>query len=185
MLLFCSAHHHHIVIYPHEGRDRGIFSTFFLTFLSSICSTFSNIIFIFVYHCLPFFNLLQTLSNIFPIFSTNDSHFHLFYLVFSVWNWENARDNICYLVVMDQNLIDDDFSESGVNVDVPFRNTNLEGVKSNKCNQCNFVSFWAGNLRTHLKTHSGEKPNKCNQCDCFFWCRRFEETFENTQWRKV
>ena len=23
----------------------------------------------------------------------------------------------------------------------------------------------AGNLRTHLKTHSGEKSNKCNQCD--------------------
>ena len=22
-----------------------------------------------------------------------------------------------------------------------------------------------GNLRTHLKTHSGEKSNKCNQCD--------------------
>ena len=39
------------------------------------------------------------------------------------------------------------------------------GEKSNKCNQCNYASFHAGDLRTHLKTHSGEKPNKCNQCD--------------------
>ena len=66
---------------------------------------------------------------------------------------------------MDQDLIDDNFSKNGVNVDVPFQNTNNEGVKLNKCNQCNLVSFWAGNLRTHLKTHSGEKSNKCNQCD--------------------
>ena len=28
--------------------------------------------------------------------------------------------------------------------------------KSNKCNQCDFASTRAGNLRTHLKTHSGE-----------------------------
>ena len=39
------------------------------------------------------------------------------------------------------------------------------GKKSNKCNQCDFVSFYEGALRTHLKTHSGEKWNKCNQCE--------------------
>ena len=38
-------------------------------------------------------------------------------------------------------------------------------IKSNKCNQCDYASSHAGNLRTHLKTHSGEKANKCNQCD--------------------
>ena len=38
-------------------------------------------------------------------------------------------------------------------------------IKSNKCNQCDYASSHAGNLRTHLKTHSGEKSNKCNQCD--------------------
>ena len=37
--------------------------------------------------------------------------------------------------------------------------------KSNKCNQCNFASSKAGNLRRHLKIHSGEKSNKCNQYD--------------------
>ena len=31
--------------------------------------------------------------------------------------------------------------------------------------QCDFASFRAGNLGTHLKIHSGEKSNKCNQCN--------------------
>ena len=39
------------------------------------------------------------------------------------------------------------------------------GEKSNICNQCDYSSSYAHHLRTHLKTHSGEKPNKCNQCD--------------------
>ena len=74
------------------------------------------------------------------------------------------------------------------------------GEKSNKCDQCDFASSQAGNLRRHLKTHSGEKSNQCNQCDfapsyasalrTHFkthsgGCRRFEEAFENTLWRKV
>ena len=39
------------------------------------------------------------------------------------------------------------------------------GEKPNKCNQCDFASIQACDLRRHLKTHSGEKSNKCNQCD--------------------
>ena len=66
---------------------------------------------------------------------------------------------------MDPDLINDDLSESGVNVDVPLRNTSNEREKSNKCNQCDYASSSPGNLRRHLKTHSGEKSNKCNQCD--------------------
>ena len=80
-------------------------------------------------------------------------------------NWQYTRDHNSWLLVMDQNLTDDYFSESGVNVGVSLRNTNNEQGKSNKCNQCNYASFLAGNLKTHLETHSGEKSNKCNQCD--------------------
>ena len=32
-------------------------------------------------------------------------------------------------------------------------------TKSNKCNQCDFASSQAGDLRRHLKTHGGEKSN--------------------------
>ena len=39
------------------------------------------------------------------------------------------------------------------------------GEKSNKCNQCNFASSYASVLKEHLKKHNGEKANKCNQCD--------------------
>jgi len=60
------------------------------------------------------------------------------------------------------------------------------GEKSNRCNQCDFASSYARSLKTHLKIHSGEKLNKCDQCDyASSWVRQFEETFENTQWRKV
>ena len=39
------------------------------------------------------------------------------------------------------------------------------GEKENKCNQCDYAFYDAGNLWNHLKTHTGEKSNKCNQCD--------------------
>ena len=47
---------------------------------------------------------------------------------------------------------------------------NAQWGKSNKCNQCDYASSEQGDLRRHLKTHSGEKSNKCNQCDyCSYW----------------
>ena len=39
------------------------------------------------------------------------------------------------------------------------------GEKSNKCNQYEFASSRADNLRTHSKTHTEEKSNKCSQYD--------------------
>ena len=87
------------------------------------------------------------------------------------------------------------------------------GEKLNKCNQCDYASYQAVDLRTHLKRHSGEKSNKCNQCDYassdastlrrhlkrhsgentkqmpvwlyIIWCKRFEDTFENTPWSQI
>ena len=37
--------------------------------------------------------------------------------------------------------------------------------KTNKCNQCDFTTVQAGNLRRHLKAHSGEKLKKETQYD--------------------
>ena len=34
------------------------------------------------------------------------------------------------------------------------------GEKSNKCNQCDYGSYLASDLRKHLKMHSGEKLKK-------------------------
>ena len=45
------------------------------------------------------------------------------------------------------------------------RVVNVHREKSHKCNQCDYASIQAGNLKRHLKMHSGEKSNKCNQCD--------------------
>ena len=63
---------------------------------------------------------------------------------------------------MEQNLENDDFGLKNANVKIK---TTGNDIKSNKCNQCDYASSHSSNLRTHLKTHSGEKPNKCNQCD--------------------
>ena len=61
------------------------------------------------------------------------------------------------LLMMDQNLVGDGLRENAaVNIMPPVKKTN-NGEKPNKCNQCEFASSYAGNLRTHFKIHSGEK----------------------------
>ena len=65
---------------------------------------------------------------------------------------------------MELNLENRDFGLKDANVKILKKNTE-NVIKSHRCNQCGYASSHAGNLRTHLKTHSGEKSNKCNQCD--------------------
>ena len=117
----------------------------------------------------------------------------------------------CFFVVMDSNLEDHDAEDSNDTIKAvtkrgqgkmsktcnqcKYRSSHAgtlsrhlkthTGEKTHKCKLCDYASSQASNLRIHLKTHSGEKPNKCNQCDYASSGRRFEETFENTQWRKV
>ena len=38
-------------------------------------------------------------------------------------------------------------------------------LKANKCDQCDYVSVKACNLKRHLKIHSGAKIHKCQECD--------------------
>ena len=75
-----------------------------------------------------------------------------------------AKNNQGYVVVIDQILAIDDLIENDTNMEVPMRKTK-NGMKLNKCSQCDYVSSNASALKTHLKMHIGEKSNKCNQCD--------------------
>ena len=53
---------------------------------------------------------------------------------------------------MDQNCEQGNFGET-TGIQVPMKET----CGREKCNQCDNA--------THLKIHCGEKPNKCNECD--------------------
>ena len=48
-----------------------------------------------------------------------------------------------------------DFVLKGANVKIPKKTTD-NIIKSNKCNQCGYASSRAGDLRQHLKIHSGD-----------------------------
>ena len=63
--------------------------------------------------------------------------------------------------------------------------TKHSGEKYKKCNQCNYVSCYANDLRRHLQRHSGEKSNKCIQCGFASSYSNFKDTVENAQWGKV
>ena len=67
-------------------------------------------------------------------------------------------------VAMEEQMDNYDFGLNDANVKILKKIINND-TKSNKCNQCDFPSSQAGDLRKHLKTHSGETPNKCNHCD--------------------
>ena len=67
-------------------------------------------------------------------------------------------------VSMEQTLKNYEFGLKDANGKILQKKTD-NVIKSHKCNQCEYASTHAGNLRQHLKTHSGEKLNKCNQCD--------------------
>ena len=65
---------------------------------------------------------------------------------------------------MELNLEKYDFGLKDVNVTI-LKKTTGNVIKSNKCNQCDYASSQAGDLRRHMETHSQEKSNKCNQCN--------------------
>ena len=113
--------------------------------------------------------------------------FFLLISMFSVWNWQNARDNICYILKSKSwkwgqwrcflQKINNEGEKSYTcnkyilcekqldNFSMRSHLKMHDGEKSYKCNQCDYASSQTGNLRRHLKAHSGEKPNKCKQCD--------------------
>ena len=88
--------------------------------------------------------------------------------------WSNHLGKAQHTLGMEQTLENYDFGFvlaytgytglKDANVKILRKNTD-NVIKSNKCNQCDYASSQAGDLRTHLKTHSGEKSNKFNQCN--------------------
>ena len=60
-----------------------------------------------------------------------------------------------------------------------------EGGKSNKCNQCGFAPSHVNNLKINVKTHSGKIKYLQPMWLFILTCRRFKETFDNAQWRKI
>ena len=72
----------------------------------------------------------------------------------TIWTKHNTQPNTAIEQMENYDLV-----LKGANVKILKKKTD-NVIKSNKCNQCNYASFRAGDLRQHLKTHSGEKSNK-------------------------
>ena len=60
-----------------------------------------------------------------------------------------------HTVAMEEQMDYCDFVSKDANVKI-LRKTTDNVIKSNKCNQCDYASSRAGDLRKHLKMHSGE-----------------------------
>ena len=96
----------------------------------------------------------MTLNNLSLSFSTLNLTL-MYHLHFSsVWN------NTCCKLVMDQNFGQHKSRKRKTNAQIPIRDTK----NGEKCNQCEYTSSLASNLKRHLKTHSREKPNQCSRC---------------------
>ena len=68
----------------------------------------------------------------------------------------------CFFAVMERNVENFELLKDNVTMKGTMGVTKTgQGKKSNKCNRCDYVSSEAGDLRTHLKTHSGEMSKKC------------------------
>ena len=64
-----------------------------------------------------------------------------------------------FLVVMDQNLGNCDFSKNNDTSKAPMKLMKIgKGKRSFKCSQYDYVFSWTGDLRKHLTMHSGESP---------------------------
>ena len=81
------------------------------------------------------------------------------YFDFSQCDKNYTKDNTSCMVNMDQSIEQRNSNKKTGNVHMK----TYSGEKLNKCNQCDFTSSRADNLRRHMKIHSGEKSNKCNQ----------------------
>ena len=110
--------------------------------------------YIFQTSCRSFQNSAKSYLIFYPFIAINFTFifFASLHLNFLSLKPTSTGDTPCHLVEMEQhfkhdNSLQKNFSE---------RVINEHGEKLNKCNQCDFASSRAGNLRTHLKTHSGE-----------------------------
>ena len=74
-----------------------------------------------------------------------------------------GNDKITFDQMMDQDLKNSDLSANNVSLKANVAVTKSDKEKMlNKCNQCEFASFYASALKKHMKKHSGEMSNKCN-----------------------
>ena len=94
----------------------------------------------------------------------------------SVWSNHQSKNIKIFIWEIEKTFENENFSLE----DIFVKKTN-NTIKSNKCNQCDYASFHAG--------HLWEQWGKAKQVQpvwlCILLCKRSEDTFENTRWRKI